>query len=870
MSALSTLLIAAILPVELSQGEIVGNVRVQFLTPSVVRLEQRGAKGFEDRPTFTVVGRPRPLKAEKTVWADGTTSLRNGALRVLIPAKLDGLTGIRVLEAGGTTIFTGAKELPANTYLPSPSPQSLSWAMADTPRLVPPKWGATPQPKSGDSPTSGWDTTNDAPDIYIFSGSFADIREDFLSLTGKVAMPPLYSLGFWESRYFAYSDRSALETVEKYRSKGFPLDVFVVDTDWRVGSSHGYGVNKELFPEMKRFIERAHKSGVRLIYNDHPEPVTATALDPKEMLYRWDGLTSLLEMGADAWWFDRNWHTHLHEPLGLPKEVWGAAIFHDTTKRFRPDTRPMIMSNVHGIDNGKRRKAPHPASHRFPIWWTGDTAAHWSFLRYGVENAVDSGTVAMLPYVSEDLGGHNGTPTPEIYSRFLQFGALSPITRVHCSRGLTRYPWDFGAEAEQIAKEYIKLRYRLMPTLYSAARRAFEDGTPLLRRCDLEWPQHQEAHRNDQYLLGDDILVAPIISGKDLEPVSILKDLFRTSDGRLGLHAEYFANSDLSGTPKTVKVDPQVQFEWGDGSPEGLPKDRFSVRWTGRIGPIPASGNYQFVTESDDGVRLWVDGKLLIDRWTPMGRTQLMDSLQLEAAKSYDVKLEYYELTGEAVCQLKWLPPDLPRRQSAGRAAWIPPGNWIDAWSGESLRGPRLIDVESPIWHTPMWLRQGGIILTMPNVDRLDKATWPTVVVEVVAPEAGSVVRTLYEDDGNSNSYIEAGFAKTPIKVSRVSGGLTVEIGATKGAFPGLVRRRQWIVRVRLPRGERVASVELDGEEVSFKRLSAAPSRPTGLADLPLRGAGSAGGHKGGIVVEVELSASSVAKAQKLVIGTDS
>src|SRR5205823_2658852 len=150
-----------------------------------------------------------------------------------------------------------------------------------------------------------------------------------------------------------------------------PLDYLVIDTDWRVNGSHGYKVETKDFPNMRRFIRDAHERHVSLMFNDHPEPVAKTALAPAEMLFRWKGLTKLLNWGADVWWYDRNWVTHLHEPApGISKEVWGARLFHDITLTARPGRRALVMSNVEGIDNGRIDYAPHPALHRFPIWWT--------------------------------------------------------------------------------------------------------------------------------------------------------------------------------------------------------------------------------------------------------------------------------------------------------------------------------------------------------------------------------------------------------------------------------------------------------------------------------------------------------------------
>ena len=120
--------------------------------------------------------------------------------------------------------------------------------------------------------------------------------------------------------------------------------------------------------------------------------------------------------------------------------------------------------------------------------------------------------MSLLPYVHEDLGGHHGQPDPELYVRFMQFGAFSPVARIHCTTQVHRYPWEYGAEVERITGDFFRLRYRLLPMLYAAAFEASRSGTPLLRRCDLEWPERPEATDSTQYLLGDDLLVAPLLA----------------------------------------------------------------------------------------------------------------------------------------------------------------------------------------------------------------------------------------------------------------------------------------------------------------------------------------------------------------------
>jgi len=121
-----------------------------------------------------------------------------------------------------------------------------------------------------------------------------------------------------------------------------------------------------------------------------------------------------------------------------------------------------------------------------------------------------------------------------------------------------------------------------------------------------------------------------------------------------GLRGEYFNNPDLEGKPVLVRLDSEIDFDWGVGSPDPrIPCDNFSVRWTGKLVP-PESGSYEFNLATDDGSRLWVDGKLLIDSWHDRGLTSDLAQVQMEKGKKYDIRVEYYERTGTAAAQFSW------------------------------------------------------------------------------------------------------------------------------------------------------------------------------------------------------------------------
>ena len=869
MTMRAALIICSILPAVALAGPYTfttGTVRIQLISPHLVRLELKGPRGFEDRKTFTVIDRDFS-KVKVSISRQGENILlQTDEYSILMPKNAITLRDVQVLDAYNQTVYQNDGSLPPTSYMPAPGFLKPAWVLADNPRLVPPAWGATPAPKSGDpalTQTSGWDNRNDAPDIYVFIPGklgYAQIRYDFLKLTGPIPKPPLSILGFIDSRYHPYTEKEALDSIGTYRTKRIPLDTFVVDTDWRINGSAGYAVEPKFFPDMPRFIQEAHDRHVKLMFNDHPDPKAPGATDPKELEFRWEGLTKLLNMGMDIWWYDRNWSTSLVEPMpGIRKEVWGQRLYHDITERARPTERPWIMTNAQGIDNGIEHAPPQAAGHRFPMMWTGDTGSQFDYLRRGVENGVSRGILALQPYTHEDLGGHTGpTPSPELYIRFLQYGCLSPITRVHCTLGQDRHPWAFGPEAEKVVTDFINLRYRLLPTLYTAAQHATDDGSPILRRCDLYWPSFAEAAHNDQYMLGDDILVDPIMTSMKGEPNSIPSSMFRTPLGAPGLEAQYFDNATLQGTPKVVRTDDHIDFDWGTDKPANeIPSQNFSVRWTGLLGPVPSTGDYRITTKNDDGIRIYVDNKLLIDDWKPEDGAFNQATLHLEAGSSHSIRVEFMQLTGGAICKVGWMLPEDKEVTQTQRSVWIPPGTWQDLWTGETVTGPKSIVASASISQIPMWVERSGIVLTGPALQYTSEKPMDPIIADIYVGDEASTMRELVEDDGHSTEYIKNAVARTEVEYSRKGAYAGIRFGATKGTYAGIKSTRKWIARFHLPKGISANTVRVDNKLVPFK---AEAHRDVQMPFMP--GAGPAEGD----VVTIELSPESIRTQRSVVI----
>jgi hypothetical protein len=798
---------------------VVGKIRVQLLSDSLVRLELRGSEGFENRVTFHILNRDWPGTTFTTNADAGEVFIRTANYTVQMPQDAKSLEGVRVESAGGRTLYNYDGKLDNSQWLPGPAEQPQAWWFADSPRLVPPPWGLTPPPKP--MPNGGWDLGNDAPDVYVFvpGGDYQQLRKDFLKLTGPTEMPPLFAFGAFDSRWYDYSETTALKQIDDYRARKIPLDVLVVDTGWRAGASTGYQPNTNLFPDVARFLREAHAKNVRVLFNDHPEPLNTnvTGLAAKELNYRSNGLSGLLNEGLDIWWYDRNWWVALVPPApNLRKEVWGMRLYHDTTARVRPEQRPLIMANVDGIDNGIRKRPMDVAAHRFPFQWTGDIGPGFDFLRRGVENAVHSGVQALFPYESEDLGGHVANPTPEQYIRWIEYGALSPIYRPHCTHNLERMPWVFGPEAENVARRFVDMRYRLLPVFYAAAHENYETGEPLLRRLELDFPQFAEASRDDEYLLGKSILVAPVLQGSlQTVPAAWLM----TSDGQPGLKADFFANENLSGAPALTRTDTDVDFAWSKNSPAPkIPRTHFSARWTGTI-EVPASvGDVTLATVEDDGAKVWIDGRLVIDAWGPHAVTTTEAVAVLTAGRPHQLRIEYLQLDFDALLKLQW---HSVKGNSATRAAWIPPGDWIDVWTGKTISGPATVTNDVPLGQIPIYIKSGAVLPLAPEMQFTGEKPWNPITLDLYPRSGETNTANLYEDDTLTTAYQRGEFRNTPITAMADDAAKTVSvaIGAAAGSFQGALDERAWILRIHppadWPKNLAPADVRVNGEKIN-------------------------------------------------------
>jgi alpha-glucosidase len=519
---------------------VVGRARFTVLTSRLIRLEWAPTARFEDRASYAFPVRratPPPFTA---TTADTVTTVDTGAL--VLRYTDDG----RPFHAGNLTIgLTGAV---AAEWVPGlADPANLGGARRTVddrrgdavlePGLVSRSgWAVIDDGAVAVFGADGWPAARadpDALDWYFFGygHDFADAVGEYTRFGGRVPLVPRWALGAWWSRYHAYDEAELKALVDGFADRDLPLDVVVIDMDWHLPDGWtGYTWNRALFPDPQAMLAWLHDRGLRVTLNLHPaqgvqrfesaypefarrsgidpasgEPVPFAITDRQFVRDYFELLHHPLEdEGVDFWWMDWQQGRTTDVP-GLDPLPWLNHV-HFAEQARRPERRPMDFSRWGGL-----------GSHRYPVGFSGDSFALWSALAFQPRYTAAGANVA-YGWWSHDIGGHSGPDDPELYVRWVQFGAVSPILRLHSNRepDSERRPWAFNDVTLDLAREAFRLRYELVPYLYTANRHAADTGVAIVRPTAWTAPEEDGAYlARSQYLLGPDLLVAPVVCPVD-------------------------------------------------------------------------------------------------------------------------------------------------------------------------------------------------------------------------------------------------------------------------------------------------------------------------------------------------------------------
>ena len=525
-----------------------GNVRISLLLPCLVRIEKGN---WTDLPTQTVLYRDFGTVEHQISEKKDMLIIKTGdaTFRIRIPTGqmhcitlADG-TNHRDFQRG--TLPGTARTLDqanGSIKLENGILSKTGVSKLDDSRslLLLPDGSIAPRPNCSD--------------CYYFACGRDYLRQlqTFFQITGQVPLVPKFALGNWWSRYKAYTQEEYRALMQKFIDRKIPISVATIDMDWhwtdvlqRFGDAAkpgkprckeeilfntlmpgwtGYTWNTELFPDHKELLDWLHQQGFKVPLNVHPsqgiryfedgyhamtqrmgiDPKTREAVpfnpaDPQFMKAYFEEIHHPLEAeGVDFWWLD--WQQGKVTDIPGLDPLWALNHYH-TQDAARNGHRPLILSRYAGL-----------GSHRYPLGFSGDTICSWKsldFQPYFTNCAANAG----YTWWSHDIGGHmRGVQDDELYLRWLQYGVFSPINRLHSSNSefMGKEPWKRSWAVEKISEDFLRLRHKLIPYLYSANHLTHTTGlpicTPVYYRYDCE-----DAHAaKNEYFFGTQLLVSPI------------------------------------------------------------------------------------------------------------------------------------------------------------------------------------------------------------------------------------------------------------------------------------------------------------------------------------------------------------------------
>jgi Alpha-glucosidases, family 31 of glycosyl hydrolases len=382
--------------------------------------------------------------------------------------------------------------------------------------------------------------------FIIYGPTPKDILSKYTALTGRVPLLPKWSYGLWLTTSFTtnYDEATVNSFVDGMEKRGLPLSVFHFDTFWMEAFEWcSFIWDRNMFPDPKGMIERLHAKGLKIClwinpYIAEKSPLFKEAMDLGYLLknlegdvWQWDmwqagmGLIDFTNPDA-ANWFQSKLKVLLDMGVDCFKTDFGERIPVDVQYHNGADTQKMhnyytYLYNECVFELLKREKGEGQAilfarsatvgGQQFPVHWGGDSTSQFvsmaESLRGGL-SLMDSG----FGLWSHDIGGFEDDGSASVYKRWVQFGMLSSHSRLHGSDSY-RVPWNYDEEACDVLRFFTKLKYRLMPYLYSKSVEAHLNGIPVMRPMHLEFHDDPACEYLDrQYMLGDSLLVAPVFN----------------------------------------------------------------------------------------------------------------------------------------------------------------------------------------------------------------------------------------------------------------------------------------------------------------------------------------------------------------------
>ncbi|WP_390405487.1 glycoside hydrolase family 31 protein [Lacticaseibacillus jixiensis] len=392
-------------------------------------------------------------------------------------------------------------------------------------------------------------------DYYLIAGpTMAEVVTNYTYLTGRTPLPQKWTLGYQQSRFSYKTAQEVRQIANHFRQLALPIDAIHLDIDYMDGY-RVFTIDPRRFPDMPALANELRQQGIKLVSIIDP----GVKEDPNYPIYQqgvakhlfalapdgqpyinevWPGRAAYPDFGqakTRQWWADNQrflvdhgisgvWND-MNEPASFKGPIADDAIFHDENRLSHIDQ----MHNVYGHNmakatyaglktaTGKRpfviTRAAYAGTQRYSTVWTGDNRSSWAHLQMAIPQLCNLG-LSGFSFCGTDIGGFLADTSAELLIRWVQAALFSPLLRNHsCAGTRLQEPWQFDDTTLTIYRDYLKLRYRLIDYLYDLMAAGEHTGLPVMRPLVLADASDEHlANLNDEYLVGSDLLAAPVVT----------------------------------------------------------------------------------------------------------------------------------------------------------------------------------------------------------------------------------------------------------------------------------------------------------------------------------------------------------------------
>ena len=471
---------------------------------------------------------------------------------------------------------------------------------------------------------------NDSIDLYLFVylNDFSKCLQDYYSITGFTPLIPRYALGNWWNRNCKYNDDDLKDLITNFKEKKIPISTIILSHDWHLKNGNrntntGFTFNSFLFKNPLATIKYIHDNGIKLgltidpiegltsidaVYNEtvkYLQPgndgvIPFNVFDARVIdVYLKFYIHQLDNMGVDFYFVDCNNKSRLSDIF-----ILNHYQFYDMLKSI--NRRPLMYGYNTGI-----------CSHRYSVLYSGMSIVGWDTLRQIPLiniNSINKG----ITWWAHDIGGfHNGTEDNELFIRFVQLGTFSPILKLASETGkyYKREPWRWGVKAYDITKDYLQLRHRLIPYIYSEAYKLSRYGTPFLYPLYYTKPEmYDDPLYQNEYYFGSEFFVSPILTSKDYIMDRVIHKFFIPE----GTWYDFITGKKFPGNRRYVSFFKDQEYpvfvRMGAIIPMASGDDIFSTRppQNMEIQVFPGKSNNYLLYEDDGETNLYLNNNYVL------------------------------------------------------------------------------------------------------------------------------------------------------------------------------------------------------------------------------------------------------------------